>query len=113
MDMTSEIVERARLKLWEPHIPPPGDDEPKKKRKLPGMVRTVEIGPYQIRGIYRDDSCNIRLYQWFEGRQEPRKAFIAYRIAFGKQECDLLFKEVIDIVNQVRFEWKTLWRKQL
>lgn len=107
-DATAIIVDRARLKWYEPKkfIPGDEDDEPKKKRKPPGMIRTVDIGPYQVRGFYREGSCNIKLYEYLPG---PTKVLIAYRITFGKQECELLFRQVVDIVNQVRFEQKTLW----
>lgn len=105
--LTDEIITRAGLRPYELKFIP-REEEPIRKRKPPAVVRSMDVGPYRIRQEFRDDHCIIKLYEYLPGL---KRKLVATKSEIGYVECEKLFKDVVDTINQVRFEHKTALRR--
>lgn len=98
--MTSDIIERAKLKeyiyRWFP------EPEEEKERRMYPYTRTRHVGPYDV--ILRQSKTgaySIRLYENLPGWKRNLKATLS---GLEREEGERKFQEVVDTIVQVRFE---------
>ena len=108
---TDKIIQRAGLGYYMPpkFFPAERETEPTRRRKPPLSTRIKNVGSYQVRMELRKDSCSIKLYEFlYGGTTKTRGTWTG----MSKPECEAKFNQVVDVINQVRFEEKTqLMRK--
>lgn len=105
--MTSDIIERARLKeyiyRWFP------EPEEEKARRLYPYTKTRHVGPYDvILRQSRTGAYSIRLYEDLPGWKRNLKATLT---GLEKEEGERKFEEVCGVIRQVRFEHITALRR--
>jgi len=107
--ITSDIVERAGLKPYEPKFTPREEREKPKRVRIKAMAFTTRfIGPYEVIARRTDGGFQVRLYENLPG---ARRRFVAYQVAGDVYELERMFNKTVEAIHQVRFEHKTALRK--